>query len=205
MSLFYYVVDTETSGLKAEFHEIIELSFIRFSDRNQLTRKIRAEFPERANPESLKAIGRTPKSLREGISKEEAVNDLLSFLEQDQLTPEHRVIIAHNAPFDRRFLHALFKSVGKELPINNWLCTQKLARQETKKLGIVKPKLTLEASLGHFNIEPFDGQNHTALQDSRNLYKLAKYFFDNNINYVSKIERKPHNLNVTIEDISEND
>ena len=113
--LNYYVVDTETNGLKPMWHEIIQISIIRANDGAQRTINIRAEHPERSSYDALKIIGKTTHDLKFGEDKEDAVNSLEEFLEEDQATAAHRVIVGHNVSFDRRFMHALWDSCNKKL------------------------------------------------------------------------------------------
>jgi DNA polymerase III epsilon subunit-like protein len=189
----YYIVDTETTGLDVGQHEISEISIIRYSDKHQITRFIYLNHPEKADPFALEATGRKRAELNFGLSelensKEKIVQDLISFLEKDQLTSEHRCFIAHNASFDRRFLHALFKKTKCIFPVNFWLDTIKIIRREIKKEGIKKPKVTLEASLEKFGVKSL-GQAHRAKFDAQNLFLLFQKFQEKNIDYLENIER----------------
>ena len=58
--IHYYVIDTETTGLKSNYHEMTEIGIIRCSDRVQLWRQIKCFYPERA---SLDALEITKKKL----------------------------------------------------------------------------------------------------------------------------------------------
>jgi len=133
MSIHYYVIDTETTGLKASFQEIIQISTIRCNDRFQKTINIKADYPGRASKQALEIQGKTIYDLAEGIDKTLAVKQMEEFFEQDGKTSEHRCIVAHNAPFDRRFLHALWLSVGKKFPADLWLCTRTFTGKWAKK------------------------------------------------------------------------
>lgn len=68
----YYILDTETTGLKAGYHEINQISVIRTSDGFQKTLNIAVDHPERASKEALDIQGKTRWDLKEGISKEQA-------------------------------------------------------------------------------------------------------------------------------------
>jgi DNA polymerase III epsilon subunit-like protein len=190
--LKYYIVDTETTGLKADYHEMVEISIIRAEDRKQLSRFIKAEFPQRANPEALKIIQKTPKDLLLGEPKEAVIEAIDYFLAQDGLTPEHRVMVAHNAPFDRRFCHALYAKVNKSFPAHCWLDTKTLIKEKLIKDGISKPKgLDLKGAMMHIGAKAFEGE-HNAVVDSRNCYVLWKTAMDSGVNYLSHIKRSPH-------------
>jgi len=190
--LKYYIIDTETTGLSAGYHEIIEISIIRADDRNQISKFIKAEFPQRASPEALKITGKNPKDLLAGESKESVVDSIDNFLLQDGCSPEHRVFVAHNAPFDRRFCHALWSSVNKKFPAVCWLDTKTLIKSVLIKQGVSKPKdLTLKGSILQIGAKSYEGA-HNAIVDARNCYMLWKKAIDSNINYLSHIKRSPH-------------
>lgn len=192
--LKYYIIDTETTGLSAGYHEIIEISIIRAEDRNQISKNIKAEFPQRASAEALKITGKTQKDLYNGECKEIAIESIDKFLNQDNCSPEHRVFVAHNAPFDRRFCHALWSSVGKLFPVNCWLDTKTLSKDILVKQGISKPKdLTLKGAMIQIGAKAYDGE-HNAIIDSRNCYLLWKKAMQSNINYLPHIKRTPHIL-----------
>lgn len=196
-SLKYYIIDTETTGLSATYHEMIEISIIRAADRHQITKFIKAEFPQRASPEALKITNKSIKDLSRGESKISAVEAIESFLLEDGASPEHRVFVAHNAPFDRRFCHALWSSVNKTFPANSWLDTKTLVKSVLIKQGNSKPKdLTLKGSIEQIGAKAYEGE-HNALVDSRNCYVLWKKAMDSNINYLPHIKRSPHILNST--------
>lgn len=193
--LKYYIIDTETTGLSAGYHEVIEISIIRAEDRNQITKFIKAEFPQRASPEALKITNKTPKDLLKGESKETVIESINSFLAQDNCSPEHRVFVAHNAPFDKRFCHALWASNNQVFPANCWLDTKTLIKETLIKKGIAKPKdLTLKGSMLQIGAKAYEGE-HNAVVDSRNCYILWKKAMENNINFLSHIKRSPHILN----------
>lgn len=190
--LKYYIIDTETTGLKADYHEMIEISIIRADDRKQLSRYIKAEFPQRANPEALKITKKSVKDLMIGETKESVIDTIDYFLSQDGLSPEHRVMVAHNAPFDRRFCHALYSKVNKTFPAHCWLDTKSLIKEKLIKDGIVKPKgLDLKGAMLQIGAKAFEGE-HNAVVDSRNCYVLWKTAMDSGVNYLSHIKRVPH-------------
>ena len=154
---------------------------------------IRAEFPHRASPEALAIQNKTIYDLKTGIEKKEAVDSIDSFIIEDNKTNEHRCIIAHNANFDMRFLHATWGSFKKQFPADLWLCTKEFTRKFAKKQGIVKPKLSLKASLELTNIEAHDGA-HNAVIDSLNTLNLWEKLMDAQIPISSVIKRVPHIL-----------
>lgn len=183
--LLFYVIDTETTGLKANYHEMTEIGIIRCTDRVQLWRQIKCEWPERANFDALAITKKTLADLERGADRSTIVDECERFFNEDGATPAHRCIIAHNAPFDRKFLHALWEQVGREFPANLWLDTMSLTRDYAKKIGLVKPKVNLHASLDILGIKKIS-EAHNAKVDSRNTYLLHRNLID-----VQKIDYLP--------------
>ena len=200
--LNYYIIDTETTGLKADFCEVTEISIVRCSDRHQLTRKIKAEFPERASEQALRVTNRTFEDLLEGDAKEDVVSACEAFFAQDGQTAEHRCMVAHNAPFDKSFCHALWSSCGKEFPAICWMDTIKFARDWSVQTGVLpetltktgKPSYALASVLKFANIIPMPGA-HDAGSDARNTYLIWKKGMDMGIDHLGSIKRYPHAVN----------
>lgn len=195
--LKFYLVDSETCGLDSSYHEMNEISIINYDTRVQLTEFIKCEYPERANFDSLAITKKTLADLSKGISKEEVVAKINKFLNEDGLTPSHRCFIAHNAQFDRKFIHALYEKVGQQLPVDLWVCTMALTRAYAKKIGLVKPKVNLTASLEIAGIKKLAGV-HASKVDSRNTFLLWKDLVENkNINYLPFIKQAEHQIRVS--------
>lgn len=177
----YYIIDTETTGLKSGFHEMTEIGIIRCEDRVQLHKKIRCEYPERANYDALRITGKTMADLEEGVSKEKAVEESVKFMQQDGLTAGARCIVAHNAAFDRKFLHALWESCNEEFGAWLWLDTIAMTQEFIKKsdvstLNIVRTatgrvSTALHAACDMVGIKKLSAA-HNAKVDSRNTYLL---------------------------------
>ena len=191
MSINYYIIDTETTGLKAGYHEIVQISVIRCNDKFQKTANIKAEFPSRASKEALAITKKTYADLSKGIERAQAVVEITEFLEEDNKTSEHRCIVAHNAPFDRRFLHATWDASGLAFPADLWMCTKEFSRKLAKRKGIIKPKLSLAASLDLAGIIARGGA-HNAVIDSLNTFELWQKLMEEKLGHVSIIKRKPH-------------
>lgn len=191
--LEYYIIDTETTGLKAGHNEVTEISIIRCKDRHQLTRRIKAEHPERASDMALEITGLTFEDLLNGDKKEDVVTACETFFNQDGKTPEHRCMVAHNASFDKRFCHALWESCNKQFPSVIWLDTIKLAKLWSKKVGIKPDNFKLGTVLKFAAIKPMPGA-HDAGSDARNTYLFWKKAMDNDLDYLAATKRYPHNF-----------
>jgi DNA polymerase III epsilon subunit-like protein len=192
MSVEYYCLDLETTGLGKD-HEVVEISVIRCRDKVQITRFIAAEHPERASLDALAICNKTMNDLKIGTSKEEAVDDVEKFLNEDGSTPAHRCIVGHNIiNFDLRFLHALWTKCGRTFPANMFLDTMQMARQAAKGMGIVKPKVNLQASCDLFGIKK-TATFHNSKMDTRNTFFLWKKLVEEiNLDYLPMIKTLPH-------------
>lgn len=201
-ALKYYIIDTETTGLKANHHEMTEIGIIRCTDRVQLWRQIKCEYPERASFDALAITKKTMADLERGHAKEAVVEECNKFFEEDGLTPAHRCIVAHNAPFDRKFLHALWEQCGKEFPAHLWLDTISLTKEFLKtadqdSLNIVKTatgrvSTQLHACCDMVGIKKISDA-HNAKVDSRNTYLLHKNLVEEkNVNYLPHLKTHVH-------------
>ncbi len=152
----------------------------------QLWKKIRAEFPMRSSLDALAVTGKTMADLSQGISKIEAVEAVEKFLNEDGLTPAHRCIVAHNAAFDRRFLHATWEQCGKRFPADLWLCTMQMTKSYAKQIGQPKAKVNLHASCDLVGLTKI-AASHNAKVDSRNAYLLF-----NDLLNVKQVNHLPH-------------
>lgn len=181
-SLIYYCVDTETTGLKAKWQEITEMTIVRASDKMTLTQFIKCDFPMRASIEALRITNKTLADLSAGKSKEEAVEVFDNFLNQDGLTPAHRCYVGHNVSFDRKFIHALYESVGKECPVHLWVDTLELIKEFLKqndishlpniaKTATGKVSTKLQACCDIIGIKRFAAA-HASKVDAQNTYLL---------------------------------
>ena len=192
MALQYYVIDTETSGLDSKhLHEICEISIIRCSDRFQLSKTIKCETPQTASFDALRITGKTMADLELGEVKESVVESCNKFFEQDGLTSAHRVIVAHNAAFDSRFLKKLWEKCNTRFPADMFVCTMQMCRAYLKAMGDKKPKVSLDAVLDKFALKKYAA--HTAKGDSRSTYLLWKELVENiKFDYLPFIKNEPH-------------
>lgn len=208
--LQYYIIDTETTGLKSHYHEMTEIGIIRVTDRVQLWRQIRCEYPERANFDALAITKKSMADLERGYDKEKIVEEADKFFAEDGLTPGHRCIVAHNAPFDRKFLHALWEQCGKQFPANLWLDTISLTKDFLKKtdnstLNIVKTasgrvSTQLHACCDMVGIKKLS-EAHNAKVDSRNTYLLYRNLIEEKkVDYLPFIKTEIHAYSVSASD-----
>ena len=170
----YYIVDTETTGLSADNNEIFQISIIRCSDRNQLTKWIKCENLDAVSPRALEVTNSTMADLVKGDAKEDVVDACNRFFDDDGAGPEQRCIIGHNIiGFDKRFLYRLWEKCDSPFPANMWLCTLQYMRKYAKQQGLPSKGLDLNSSCKILGIKPKLGA-HSAVIDTQNNYFLWK-------------------------------
>ena len=194
-NIVYYCIDLETNGLKCGYHTVNEISIIRAVDKVQLYRHIICETPERSSVDALKITGKTIDDLSKGLSKEAVVEECDKLFNEDGLTPAHRCIVGHNIfVFDRRFLFALWESCGKEFCASLWLDTIPMSKAYAKKIGLVKPKVNLQAACDMIGIKKV-AASHNARSDSQNSYLLWKGLVENKgMDYLPFMKTSKHIL-----------
>ncbi|HEX3979267.1 MAG TPA: exonuclease domain-containing protein [Solirubrobacteraceae bacterium] len=144
----FIVVDTETNGLAGDDCELTEVGAVLVGG---------GELHDRWS-----SLCRTSAPLRRGIQRltgiTQAMLDGAPSLE-DVLPPlserlEGRVLVAHNAPFDRRVLRQAFGRIGLEWPDPPVICTAAMARsmlplQRRRGLGVLADALGIEVHTVH--------------------------------------------------------
>lgn len=167
----FYVLDTESNGLRCNYHEITQICIIRKSDRMRFDCTLRALYPERSEPMALKITGKTHDDLRKGVEQKDAIDTFHKFIESDGSKPSHRCIVAHNRSFDQRFMHALWVQNKQDFPADLWVDTIPMFRSWAKKQGMVKPIAKLDAVAAQIGARTVPGL-HNAVADSKRLYYI---------------------------------
>lgn len=94
-------LDCETTGLDADYHEIISVCVIRNSDNRTWTWKANPEWPEHIDEEAVKINGYHPQDWLTAITQNEMAHELGMVLDSC-------IIIGHNPRFDIEFVTNLF-------------------------------------------------------------------------------------------------
>jgi DNA polymerase III epsilon subunit-like protein len=204
MGIEYFVLDTETTGLKANWNSVNQISVIHEGTGQQITINIKVKHPERASQEALAVQQITYADLKRGIPSEEAVKKVSEFISSWGATPNHRCTVCHNASFDRKFCHQEWLDANEIYPGNLWLCTKKFAQAYVKKHNLqekvaraqqnanpLKPKFGLNDFLNGIGITPKIGA-HSAEVDTQNTLDLFHFLQNSNTEYISLIENIPH-------------
>ena len=198
--LAYYILDVETTGIKCGYHEITEISIIRCADKVQMTEMLKCNYPERANVDAMRITNKTWADLARGSERHDVLEKMDKFIKSDGLTPDHRVCVAHNYSFDKRFIHQFYKEYDREYPMNLWLCTMAMTKNYAKKAGIIKPKVNLQAACDIVGIKKYAAA-HASKMDTRNTFLLWKDLCEQKgIDYLPMIKTEPHILNVRNEE-----
>jgi CRISPR-associated protein Cas2 len=155
----FVVIDLETTGLKPENSQIIEIGAIRVVNGDVLDNMEcfvhAAEIPEYIE----KMTGITSDMLKNGLDEKEAMQKLKEFI-------GNFPVVAHNVKFDLDFIRTACERSGIEWndPLN--FDTVKIAREKIPGMQSYK----LENLLEHFQLS--HEHLHRALNDSRAVYAL---------------------------------
>lgn len=171
----YVVFDTETTGLSARKQDVVQVAGIIFRDGLELQR-----FNFTCQPhdwgtiayDALEINGHTVDKMKTYPQPHvtcKALRDILdSYIDKDN--PEEVFqLIAHNMPFDHRFLLAWWEKCGFDdffkyfLPQDECICTKKWGNRANKQLGWGLENGKLITFAKHFNFQ-FDA--HDALGDT---------------------------------------
>jgi hypothetical protein len=103
--------------------------------------------------------------------------------------------VGHNIfTFDKRFLFALWESVGKEFPATLWLDTIPMTKQYAKDIGLIKPRVNLHAACDIVGVKKLS-DSHNAKVDSRNTYLLWKNLVeDKKIDHLPFVKTAEHKI-----------
>ena len=159
----FAVVDVETTGLYPSTDRVVEIAVVQLNADAEIT----AEFCTLINPRRdvgpTRLHGITAADITSAPIFPTAAATLWGLL-------SGRVLVAHNAPFDARFLDAEFTRCGTRLPPPPLMCTMQLASHYLRGL----PARTLMACCDTAGIEL--DQHHSALHDARAAAQLLACF-----------------------------
>jgi DNA polymerase III subunit epsilon len=144
----FMVVDTETNGLAGDDCELTEVGAVLVGGgelHDRWSSLCRTSAPLRRGIQRLTGI---TQAMVDGAP---SLEDVLPAL-NDRL--QGRVLVAHNAPFDRRVLRQAFGRIGLEWPDPPVLCTAAMARamlplQRRRGLGVLADALGIEVHTAH--------------------------------------------------------
>ncbi|NQV00132.1 MAG: 3'-5' exonuclease [Parcubacteria group bacterium] len=153
----YTIFDTETTGLSPDQGDrIIEMAAIKIVDGRITNEK----FDELINPErsislSASAVnGITDEMVENKPTMKKVLPKFLQFVGDSAL-------VAHNAPFDKKFLQAEINQCGINLPIPKFVCTLSLSR----KLYSQENRHNLDVVASRMGVGIQEEDRHRALGD----------------------------------------
>ncbi|HUA43714.1 MAG TPA: exonuclease domain-containing protein [Solirubrobacteraceae bacterium] len=144
----FLVVDTETNGLGGDACELTEVGAVLVGGgelHDRWSSLVRCSRPLGRGIQRFTGIS------QEMLAGAPGLEEVLPPL-QEQL--EGRVLVAHNAPFDRRVLRQAFDLIGLDWPNPPVLCTAALARkllplQNKRGLTVLADALGIEVEIAH--------------------------------------------------------
>ena len=144
----FMVVDTETNGLAGDDCELTEVGAVLVGGgelHDRWSSLCRTSAPLRRGIQRLTGI--TQAMVDGAPSLEDVLPDLNELL-------KGRVLVAHNAPFDRRVLRQAFGRIGLDWPDPPVMCTAAMARtmlplQRRRGLGVLADALGIEVHTVH--------------------------------------------------------
>ncbi len=144
----FIVVDTETNGLSGDDCEMTEIGAVLVGGgelHDRFSSLVRTSAPLRRGIQRFTGI---TQAMVDGAPSLEAVLPTLETMVRG------RVLVAHNAPFDRRVLRQAFGRIGLDWPDPPVICTAALARavlplQRQRGLGVLADALGIEVQQAH--------------------------------------------------------
>tara|TARA_Y100000004_G_scaffold169978_1_gene204683 strand:- start:393 stop:959 length:567 start_codon:yes stop_codon:yes gene_type:complete len=160
-------LDTETTGLSADRHEIIEYAAILYENDQEVRRveqKVRPLHISTAHPKALQINGYSPEKWRGAITQEQAAKELSELLKIEDV-----IMVGHNPRFDLRFIKKLLLKHYPDQEVKIGLIdTKSLALSALAPMGLKSSSMD--------NIRLFLGWDfvgsHTALKDTEDVIKL---------------------------------
>ncbi|MEM6336509.1 MAG: exonuclease domain-containing protein, partial [Bacteroidota bacterium] len=176
----FVVLDTETTGLEVTRDRVIEIGAVKVVGGRVVDTFQQLINPERHIPRKIAHLtGISDESVFDAPPAAEVVPQFMDFLGDG-------VIVAHNWPFDRRFLEAELSRLDLPMVQNPSLCTLRLAR----RLLTALPSKSLANLKRHYGIRT--SRAHRALADSEATAKVLERLlfildFDHKINTLDEV------------------
>ena len=157
MRKIYTIFDTETTGLSPDQGDrIIEMAAIKVVDGRITNEKFDALInPEKPISLSASAVnGITDEMVENKPKMDKVLPKFLKFVGDSAL-------VAHNAPFDKKFLQAEINKCGTNLPIPKFVCTLRMSR----KLYPAERSHNLDNVASRLGVGMVEEDRHRALGD----------------------------------------
>ena len=112
MALELYATDIESTGLDPISNDVIEISLIRLSNKEQKTFYLKPLNPASIQLEALKINGYTLEEIMKFTDANLVLPEIENFIMEDNCTANQRVLVGQNVQFDIRFLEALWSKLN---------------------------------------------------------------------------------------------
>ncbi len=121
-SFVLYVLDTETTGLDKEKHEIIELSILRINDSAQKTWCIKPSNYDSIESEALRINGHKLEDLKHQTAfgretykaADKVIAEIENWMMEDCVSSSDRILVGQNPSFDVGFLQKFWSNLNSE-------------------------------------------------------------------------------------------
>jgi|Deesub1362B_J571_1020462.scaffolds.fasta_scaffold00187_25 ATP-dependent DNA helicase DinG len=159
----FFALDLETTGLDPKRDEILEIAWVRFAEgkpRERFQTLVRVTFLPK---EVEELTGISAERLRRAPSLGEVLPEVL-----DRLSD--KVVVAHNAPFDRAFLEEAARRLDIQLPLIYWVDTLSLSRliwpeRDSHALSALREKLRLAPQGAHRALPDAEATGYLFLEE----------------------------------------
>jgi DNA polymerase-3 subunit epsilon len=152
------ILDTETTGIDPRDHRVIEIGCLEIEDFIPTGRTFHRYInPDRAiEADAERVHGISNAMVADKPRFREVCDELLDFFGD-------AVLIAHNAAFDRGFVNAELRRIGRDGPPDHrWVCTLQLAQKRYPGMHN-----SLDALCRRYNVSLAERDKHGALLDAR--------------------------------------
>jgi DNA polymerase III subunit alpha, Gram-positive type len=175
LNRIYIFGDVETTGLSEKTERMTEIALVKCDEQFNIIDKFQMLInPERTVSAKITELtGITEEMVKDEPKYEEAVPMIESFwhdneaINEDLDTPQI-VFVAHNAPFDIKFINKAFEDVNGKPIITDFIDTVSLARE----LYPFWRNHKLETCAKKFNV--MNENHHRAMNDTMVLYQIGK-------------------------------
>lgn len=156
------VVDVETSGLQADTCRVLSVAALALDAAGRPQQRFSTLVNAGVDPGPVHIHGLTREKLAGAPRFEEIAPELLGIL-------EGRILVAHNAAFDHRFLAAELERTSMKLPVERRLCTLALSR----RLGLAVSDHKLATLADYWGVP--QEHAHDALDDVEVLARILTH------------------------------
>jgi DNA polymerase-3 subunit epsilon len=158
----YALVDVETSGLRASSDRVLQVAVTQMAADGAIESSWSTLLDPGCDPGPTHIHGLTRAKLRGAPQYADVADDVGRRV-------DGRIVVAHNAEFDHRFLSAEARRAGRRLPVEERLCTLAL----TRRLDLPVANFKLESVAAYWGVRPV--RAHDAADDVRVLTEVLRH------------------------------